>query len=385
MANIFTNLWNRFFPDAQPLPAGIHSYQSPADAKTPLRMHLRVEPDGSGLLLINASTVLHLNQTATEYAYHVIHNTPENEIVRQVTDRYRVTAEEAKKDLQSFKERITAFNEMQDLDPVTFFGMDRKEPYSGAISAPYRLDCALTYHLEDGAMRGVTPVDRVKRELLTEEWGLILQKAWDAGIPHVVFTGGEPTVRPDLPEIIQKAENLGQVTGLITSGLQLAETDYLHKLLMSGLDHVMIVLDPEEEQAWEALRDTLAEDIYVTVHLTITPAIAGIAVELVEKLGKLGVQSISLSTVNNDLIAVLNDARQKAHELLMKLVWDLPVPYSAMNPFALEHEDGELPPQGEGKAWLYVEPDGDVLPSQGEPRVLGNLLTDDWSTIWNNR
>ncbi|TLN06509.1 hypothetical protein FDZ74_13025, partial [bacterium] len=378
MANFFTNLWNRFFPDAQPLPVGIHSYQSPADAKSPLRMHLRIEPDGSGLLIINASTVLHLNQTAAEYAYHVIHNTPENEIVRQVTDRYRVTAEEARKDLLSFKERINAFNEMQDLDPVTFFGMDRKEPYSGAISAPYRLDCALTYHLEDGAMKGVTPVDRVKRELLTEEWGLILQKAWDAGIPHVVFTGGEPTVRPDLPEIIQKAETLGQVTGLITSGLQLAETDYLHKLLMSGLDHVMIVLDPQEEQAWEALRDTLAEDIYVTVHLTITPEIAETAVGLVEKLGRLGVQSISLSTVSDDLIPALNDARQKAHELLMKLVWDLPVPYSAHNPFALEQEENELPPQGEGKAWLYVEPDGDVLPSQGEPRVLGNFLSDDW-------
>jgi len=68
----------------------------------------------------------------------------------------------------------------------------------------------------------------------------------------------------------------------------------------------------------------------------------------------------------------------------MKLVWDLPVPYSAQNPFALEHEEDELPPQGEGKAWLYVEPDGDVLASQGEPRVMGNLLTDDWSAIWNN-
>ena len=57
MANFFSNLWNRFFPNAQPLPPGIHSYQSPADAKNPLRMHLRIEPDGSGLLILNASTV----------------------------------------------------------------------------------------------------------------------------------------------------------------------------------------------------------------------------------------------------------------------------------------------------------------------------------------
>lgn len=385
MANFFTNLWNRFFPNAQPLPAGIHSYQAPADANSPLRMHLRIEPDGSGLLILNASTVLHLNQTATEFAYHWIHNTPENDVIRQVTDRYRVTPEEAKKDLLNFRERIQAFNEMTDLDPVTFLGMDRMEPYSGAISAPYRLDCALTYKVENGAMKGVTPVDRVKRELLTEEWGQILQKTWDAGIPHVVFTGGEPTLRPDLPEIIQKAESLGLVTGLLTSGLLLSETEYLHRLLFSGLDHVMILLDPHSEQAWEALRDTLAEDIFVTVHLTITPEIAETAVDLVDRLGKLGVRSISLSLASDDLISVINAARQKAHELDMKQVWDLPVPYSAQNPFALEQEDDELPPQGEGKAWLYVEPDGDVLPSQGEPRVLGNFLSDDWSTIWKNR
>lgn len=276
-------------------------------------------------------------------------------------------------------------NEMTDLDPVTFLGMERMEPYSGAISAPYRLDCALTYKVEDSAMKGVTPVDRVKRELLTEEWTLILQKAWDAGIPHVVFTGGEPTLRPDLPEIIQKAESVGLVSGLLTSGLQLSETAYLHRLLKSGLDHIMIVLDPHNEQAWEALRDTLAEDIYVTVHLTINADIAATAVGGIEELGKMGVQSISLSLENDEFLPVLAASRQKVQELGMKLVWDLPVPYSAQNPFALEHEDDELPPQGEGKAWLYVEPDGDVISSQGEPRVLGNFLSDDWSTIWKNR
>ena len=60
------------------------------------------------------------------------------------------------------------------------------------------------------------------------------------------------------------------VTGLITNGLRLVRTQYLHELLQSGLDHVMILLDPQEEQCWEALRDTLAEDIALTVHITLT-------------------------------------------------------------------------------------------------------------------
>lgn len=385
MPNIFTNLWNRFFPPARPLPVGVYHYQTSADAATPLRMHLRVEPDGSGVLIINASTVLHLNQTAAEFAYHLIQRTPEAEIIRLVTDRYRVTPEEARKDLLDFRERIDTLNRTPDLDPVTFLGMERKEPYSGALSAPYRLDCALTYHIENGAMKGVTPTDRVKRELLTEEWGTILKKAWDAGIPHVLFTGGEPTLRPDLPEIIQKAEEIGQVTGLITSGRELSETAYLHKLLVSGLDHVMIVLDPEDEQAWEGLRDALAEDIYITVHLTIGDANAARAGELVEKLAELGVKSVSLSAESHELQDALKAARQKAAELNLELVWDLPVPYSTQHPVALELQGEEAAPQGAGKAWLYVEPDGDVLPAQGDLRLMGNLLTDDWDTIWKQR
>lgn len=385
MPNFFTDLWNRFFPQARPLPVGIHHYQAPADAETPLRMHLRIEPDGNGVLIINASTVLHLNQTATEFAYHMIKRTPEAEIIRLVTDRYRVMPEEARKDLQDFTGRIRTLSTTPDLDPITFLGMERSEPYSGALSAPYRLDCALTYHVEDSAMKGVTPVERVKRELLTEEWATILKKAWDAGVPHVVFTGGEPTLRPDLPEIIQKAEELGQVTGLITSGLQLADTAYLHRLLASGLDHVMIVLDPEDEQAWEGLHDTLTEDIFVTVHLTVTGANAPRVNALVEKLAALGVKSISLSAESPELQTALQAARQKAAELNLELVWDLPVPYSTQHPVALEQQSEEPAPQGAGNAWLYLEPDGDVLPGQGDLRVLGNLLTDDWDTIWKNR
>ena len=69
----------------------------------------------------------------------------------------------------------------------------------------------------------------------------------------------------------------------------------------------------------------------------------------------------------------------------LRLVWDLPVPYSSLHPVALELAEEETPPQGAGNAWLYVEPDGDVLLTQGEPNVIGNLLTDPWETIWNNR
>ena len=43
----------------------------PAD-QPPYRIHLRLQRDGSGVLIVNAATVLHLNPTAAEYAYHFI-------------------------------------------------------------------------------------------------------------------------------------------------------------------------------------------------------------------------------------------------------------------------------------------------------------------------
>jgi hypothetical protein len=66
----------RMFTPAQPIQAGIYHYQSPPDDPRNYRLHLRVEDDGTGILIVNASTVLHLNQTATEYAYYFVQNLP---------------------------------------------------------------------------------------------------------------------------------------------------------------------------------------------------------------------------------------------------------------------------------------------------------------------
>ena len=65
----------------------------------------------------------------------------------------------------------------------------------------------------------------------------------------------------------------------------------------------------------------------------------------------------------------------------MTLIWDLPVPFSTYNPVALETQIDNLP-AGAGHAWLYIEPDGDVLPAQGINQVLGNILRDPWETLW---
>ena len=68
------SMMKQLFSPIQPLPAGIYNYTSPADDPRNYRLHLRLKSDGSGVMIVNASSVLHLNQTAAEYAYYLVKN-----------------------------------------------------------------------------------------------------------------------------------------------------------------------------------------------------------------------------------------------------------------------------------------------------------------------
>jgi hypothetical protein len=373
--------FRQLFTTAEPIQPGIYHYQSPPDDPRNYRLHLRVEEDGSGVLIVNASTVLHLNQTATEYAYHFVRNSPADQVAQKISKRYSVSVSQAVKDYRDVTDRILTLVEIPDLDPITFLDFDRQPPFARKISAPYRLDCAITYHLPEGSEPGAAPVKRVERELTTQEWKSILDKAWAAGIPHIVFTGGEPTLRDDLPELIAHAERNGQVSGLLTDGLRLADGDYLNRLLQTGLDHLMLILQPSKEAFWQGLEKALAGDIFTAVHVTASQENAPGLPALLKKLSEAGVSAISLSTSDPQLEATLQSLRDQVAVQQMELVWNLPVPYSSQNPVALEVTGGDMP-EAAGRAWLYVEPDGDVLPAQGINQVLGNFLSDPWEKIW---
>ena len=224
MTSILESIRRHLAP-AKPMEQGIYHYQSPPYAESQYRMHLRIESGGNGILILNASTVLHLNQSATEYAYFMIHGIQEEEVGRLMNKRYDISAARIMDDYKEFQERIFALIDIPDLDPVQFLDLDREEPYSHDISAPYRLDMAITYQLPEGVDPTYAPTKRVDRELTTEEWSAVMDKAWEAGIPHIIFTGGEPTLREDLSELIKYAEKNGQVTGLITDGRKLSDSE----------------------------------------------------------------------------------------------------------------------------------------------------------------
>ena len=368
---------------AAPLPPNTHTYRSGPDEPA-YRLHLRLLKDGTGVLIVNAATVLHLNASAAEFAYHMMKGLAPDKVAKEVSGRYQISLAEAQKDYQDFRDRIQTLIHMPDLDPTTYLDFDRLAPHSKDLTAPLRLDCALTYRLPAGTQAEYAPTRRVDRELTTEEWQAILNKAWGAGIPHITFTGGEPTLREDLPALIAHAEKVGQVTGLLTDGLKLADKRYLDSLLQSGLDHLLFLLQPENPASWQVLETILPEDLYTTVHLTVTPENASQAAGMLEKLAKLQVKSLSLGASEASLHEALHALHNQAASLGLTLRWDLPVPYSAENPVSHETIEDDVP-SGAGKAWLYVEPDGDVLPAQGQAdQILGNFLRDPWERIYHH-
>src|SRR5512146_211602 len=108
------------FSKVQPIPAGVYQKQSAPEDQPPYRIHLRLMPDGSGVLIVNAATVLHLNPSAAEYAYHFIKGSPAENVAKEVAARYRVSRTIALKDFQDFADRIRTLISTPDLDPVSY-------------------------------------------------------------------------------------------------------------------------------------------------------------------------------------------------------------------------------------------------------------------------
>jgi organic radical activating enzyme len=310
-----------------------------------------------------------------------VKGTPIDEAVGQIVSRYRVSHKRATLDFIELTERIQTFIKTPDLDPEMFLDFDRIAPANNPPTAPYRLDCALTYRLPEDTNPAFTPTRRVERELTSQEWLQIFDKAWTAGIPHLVFTGGEPTLRDDLPLLLTHAEENGQVAGLITDGRFFTNPEKTKTLLETGLDHVLITMQPGDPGIWTAIDNAMAADIFVAVHLTINLQNALSAESTLKKLAQRGVKHLSLSSADESLQSEMTALRNVAAALNMSLVWNLPAPYSASNPLALEIQE-DASSRESSPTSLYVEPDGDVLPAQGINQILGNMLSDPWDKIW---
>ena len=89
-------------------------------------------------------------------------------------------------------------------------------------------------------------LERGGAELTTDEWKRVLSELAAIGVLQIHFSGGEPTARKDLVELVQHATDVGLYTNLITSAVLLTK-DKLAALADAGLCHVQISFQGSEQ------------------------------------------------------------------------------------------------------------------------------------------
>jgi PqqA peptide cyclase len=112
-----------------------------------------------------------------------------------------------------------------------------------AIVPPIGLLAELTHRcpLQCPYCSNPVQLDRKSAELDTVTWKRVFSEANEIGVLQLHLSGGEPTARPDLVEIVAHCANLGLYTNLITSGV-LLDDNKLGRLVDAGLDHVQLSL-----------------------------------------------------------------------------------------------------------------------------------------------
>jgi len=122
---------------------------------------------------------------------------------------------------------------------------------------PYNLIAELTYRCPLRCAYCSNPVDwaRVRDGLDADAWGRVMREAAALGAIHVGLTGGEPTVRRDLVEIVGHAARAGLYPHLVTAGLPL-EPDGLDPLVAAGLRSVQLSIQDADPAASDAMAGT---------------------------------------------------------------------------------------------------------------------------------
>ena len=84
---------------------------------------------------------------------------------------------------------------------------------------------------------------KFKNELTTDEIDAVLADLHLVGVEELMITGGEPTLRSDLPEIVATASRLGfQTVGMTSNSLSLT-SGKIDRLLENGLNEIALSLE----------------------------------------------------------------------------------------------------------------------------------------------
>jgi radical SAM protein with 4Fe4S-binding SPASM domain len=231
----------------------------------------------------------------------------------------------------------------------------------------------------------------------------------DARCPSVSFTGGEPTLRPELPRLVRFAKGLGLAVNLISNG-QLIDGRLADELAAAGLNSAQLSLEGPDAtlhdglvgragafaRLWEAVGHLRSRDVRVHTNTTVNRRNLAHVEQIVDLVAARGMERLTMNllipcgraAVDPGLRVDYAEAgehvlriRARAEERGVELIWYSPLPLCLFNTIA--HGLGN---RGCAAAdgLLHVGPAGDVLPcSSFEPHEgLGNLLRQDFEEIW---
>ena len=288
--------------------------------------------------------------------------------------------------------------------------------YAPLMRAPHRMDLLVSAMTRDGAWNcnqrcvhcyAAGQVHAEEPELSTEEWKKIIDRCREIGIPQLTFTGGEPTMREDLAELIDHARWF--ITRLNTNGVRLTR-EYCARLRAASLDSVQITLYSADEAVHDTLvgaphwKDTVAgirNALAAGLSLSVNTPLCTLNRDYPATLRFLHEKGVRYVTCSG-LITTGNAATGESERLQLtnaeiREVLQESVEYCFANGMEISFTspgwvDEEFctwlgittPSCGACLSNMAVTPGGSVVPCQSwlNGETLGSLLTDDWAEIW---
>ncbi len=288
--------------------------------------------------------------------------------------------------------------------------------YAPHMRAPHRMDVMVSAMTKDGLWHcnqkcihcyAAGQIHAEEPELSTEEWKLILDKLRAAGVPQVTFTGGEPTMRDDLFELISHARwfisrlntNGAKLTREYCIGLKNAELDSLQiTFYSSDIEiHNKLVGAPQFDNTVNGIKNAIETGLSVSINTPLCTLNRDYVktLEFLHELGVIYVTCSGLITTGNalseeseslqlgkyDLMKILKDAVDYCYANGMEL--NFTSPGWIENDF-FEELGISTPTCGACLSNMAITPGGKVVPCQSwlSDDVLGNMILDEWKDIW---
>lgn len=388
--------------------SGLHHYDV-GIGRSKRRIHLRVAADMSAVVFVDVTEVIHLNQSAAEITWLALENVPLEIARRELFRRYNPADRGLlNEDILRLYEMVNSFGSQDAFCPnCSIPGIDQAPNFSIPIEAPYKADLALTYGCNNHCMHCYNVPDRYPMPSMSKaKWIDVIDKLHEIGIPHLIFTGGEATLHPDLPELITYGESRGMITGLNTNGRRLSDAPYVEQLVSAGLNHVQITLASHQAQHHDqvmgarafaqtvrGIRNAVESEMHAITNTTLTSRNYHEVIAILDFLQDLGIRTFAMNSMihsgggqsNPDaippekLIPTLTRVREESEARNMRFLWYTPTEYCRLSPIEIDIGAKRC---NAGEYSLCIEPNGDVLPCQSFYVAAGNILRDPWEMIW---